>query len=228
MFYILAVASALSLEPSVTAEMPSTMPDIISNALVESEGFLAFVSGCAESRSNLKFDKEIYAANMRQFDLRQRAISMWGGGERLTYKLAFVTSSRGRCARKEVQKALAEMNATMSDLDKNLLSYERQISIGAWLGPIRLCRKTVTSVVKGVDDFRQTPILLFEMTDDGAAQLAAFTKQAISDEVAIRIDGTVVSRPRVHEPALSGKFQVSTPQTELYFESVRQVSTAPC
>jgi preprotein translocase subunit SecD len=106
--------------------------------------------------------------------------------------------------------------------------YERFASIGAWLGPIRLCRKTVVVVKKGVDDLFNTPTIFVEMTDDGAAQLAAFTKQAVLDEVAIRVNGVVISTPRVHEPLLSGKFQISAPQDALHLESVPQLVTAPC
>jgi len=228
MFHVLAVASALSLEPSVPAEMPATMPQSIVGQLLESEGLVAFARGCAENRSIIELDRSIHSAEMQQFELRRRAIGIWGGGDKLSYLLAFVPASRRRCSRKDVRNALAEMRTSLSALEANLLTYERLASIGAWLGPIRLCRKTVAVVGKGVDDYTNTPTILFEMTDEGIAQLAAFTKQALRDEVAIRVNGVVISTPRVHEPLLSGKFQIPAPQDELHFESVRQLATAPC
>jgi preprotein translocase subunit SecD len=228
MFHILVVASALSLEPTLSAEMPATTPGSIEAQLLDSQSLLAFAKGCSESRSYAELDRSIHSAEMQQFSLRRRTQLIWGGGEELSYKLALVNPLQRRCSRKNVQNALAEMSLSLSTFETQLLAYERLESNGVWLGPIRLCRKSVAAVAKGVDELTHTPVILFEMTDEGTAQLAAFTKQVIRDEVAVRLSGAVISSPHVHEPLLSGKFQIPAPQDQLQVESILELAAQPC
>ncbi len=228
MIRILTVASALFLESPASGDIPATMPAGVASELLESEGLLEFAKGCAEERSLSDLDGALLAAETQQFELRRRTILIWGGGSELATRRAIILPLQRRCGRKNLEDALAVLAKMTTASESDLAAYETLLSKGAWLGPIKLCHKTVAAVVAGIDTFRDTPTVLVEMTGKGAERLAEFTERAVLDEVAIRVDGVVVSTPRVHEPMLSGKFQISAPEDQALIESMRSIATAPC
>jgi preprotein translocase subunit SecD len=66
-------------------------------------------------------------------------------------------------------------------------------------------------IVSAVPSFQEngTPVINMVLTAQGARRLADITRRNVGKDLALRIDGKVLSSPRVMEPVLGGQLMIS-------------------
>ena len=81
---------------------------------------------------------------------------------------------------------------------------------GLWIGPIPVCRDTVTQAEEGRDSDTSEPIVVITLMSHWHGRLHAETRRLVEQPLPIRIDGETISEPIVREPIANGKLQVTT------------------
>lgn len=81
-------------------------------------------------------------------------------------------------------------------------------SVGLWIGPVRLCRDSVESA-SAVLDADGSRALLVRLAPEARRRFARWTEAQVGRTMAIRLDGRILSEPRINEPILGGMAQIS-------------------
>lgn len=215
--------AALSLQAVVTMlEKPARLNDDLAAAKAE----LEFAAECAATYMNRRIEAKRHMVEDRHEYARGSATEIWGViqiglGEEV------YPNDPPSCAREKVQAALLRADATLERVERAIAEASAPLAQGAWIGAFRLCRDTVTRAEIGKSDWNGEPELRLRLTRPGRVALTGLTERAVTDNLAIRVDGVVVSEPFIGERLQSDTFNIRARDPNS-LDRIRMLATAAC
>ncbi|WP_242186382.1 hypothetical protein [Sphingomonas sp. CARO-RG-8B-R24-01] len=116
---------------------------------------------------------------------------------------------RRACTMANVTAALREADVALQRAEQAFARATVALRAGAWFGPLQLCRASVLRAEVVRREEEDDWYLSIALRPTAAAAFEGITSRRAGDLLALRVAGTVVSRPRVHGPILEGRFYVS-------------------
>ncbi|WP_010218537.1 hypothetical protein [Sphingomonas sp. PAMC 26621] len=116
---------------------------------------------------------------------------------------------RRACTMTNLSAALQEADVALQRAEQTFEQATIALRSGAWFGPLQLCRASVLRAEVVRREKEGDWYLSITLRPTAAAALEAITRRRTGDLLALRVTGTVVSRPRVLGPILEGRFYVS-------------------
>lgn len=98
---------------------------------------------------------------------------------------------------------------------------------GLWVGPIHLCRDTVSD--SAVSDAEEGPLpsLVVTLRPELRAELQRETERRVASTMPIRLDGKLISEPMVHEPITGGVLALSGTSAQ-ETDAIQAAIRGPC
>lgn len=198
-----AVTSPLAFHNPVSLDVPEPLLASIQRAERSLE--IASCTSTPEQLAMLEDDEEYDGRGERFDEALFRAQALWGDQVR---DLALNYGSDVSCDNISAEAALQAVDAALDEQDQLYRQATAPMGKGVWVGPLKLCRTTVTSVAPGVD-YRDESIVSVTLTRDAAVAFGQITTRSVNYPLPIRVGGEIISSPNVNEPILGGSFQIN-------------------
>jgi preprotein translocase subunit SecD len=182
-------------------------PPRLDDDLAAAKAELEFAAECAATYMNRRVESKRHMVEDRHEYAQGRATEIWGGikiglGEEV------YPNDPPSCAREKVQAALLRAGTRLEMAEQSIAEATEPLAHGAWVGAFRLCRDTVARVEIGKSDWNGEPELRLALTESGRVALAGLTERAVTENLAIRVDGGVISEPFIAEPLRDRTFNI--------------------
>jgi hypothetical protein len=196
-------------------------PDQLIETLTTISIEVEFLGNCLDPGGGDRTDARFTRLDRRYWDTRRKVEAIWGSAtDSAVISEHFLTETffpekRRRCGNAQVQAALDNANAKLTEIEQSLWSAATQQRMGAWVGALRLCRDTVSQAEIGTDGWQDEPVLHVTLTAESRGSFAALTERSVGLKLAVLVDGRVISEPTINEPIRDGRFylQARDPQT---------------
>ena len=219
--------SILTLDGNPSSAVSFDAPATVVKALTEARIALEAVARCGGSNEQFivelvykDFEKRYYAA-------LRRAEGIWGDAVLSNPELEEVVSERLACGRIDIRYAVRESEIALENEERIFSQATAAMRFGAWAGPLKLCRQTVTVAEPGQDYLSNQPTIFITLDPRSAALFSSLTDRSINGPLAIRLNGEVIAEPIVFERIEGGQFQVTGPEAPV-LERLREAVDNRC
>lgn len=182
-------------------------PRRLNDDLAAAKADLEFAAECAATYMNRRMEAKRQMVEGRHAYAEGRATEIWGKIE-IGMGEEEYPNDPPSCAREKVQAALQRAEITLERVERSIAEATSPLAQGAWIGAFRLCRDTVSKAEIGKSDWNGEPELRIVLTGPGGNALASLFARAVTENLAVRVDGGVVSEPFVAEPLQGDSFHI--------------------
>lgn len=229
---VLSITTGLLLQ-GATPDPHIRAPDQLIGTFTAISIEVEFLGDCLDPGDGDRTDARFKQLNRRYSDTRRKVEAIWGSAtdsaaiSEYFFTEAFFPEKRRSCGKAQVQAALDHANAKLTEIEQSLsLAAARQHS-GVWAGALQLCRGTVSQAEIGTDGWQNEPVLHITLTAENRGSFAALTERAIGLNLAVLVDGRVISEPNINEPIQDGRFYLQARDPQI-LERARALIAGTC
>ena len=202
------------------------MPPRLTDDMAAAKADLEFSAECAATYMNRRMEAKRHMVEDRYAFTQGCAAEIWGKIE-IGMGEEDYPNDPPSCAREKVQAALQRAETALERVERAIAEATGPLAQGAWVGALRLCRDTVSKAVIGKSDWNSEPELQLALTKSGRNALTGLFQQAVTENLAIRVDGGVVSEPFIAEPFQGDRLHIQTRDPQA-LERIRTVVAHGC
>ena len=215
------IVLAVALAPSGSPSFPELKrPVELSDPGLETFTLLDFAGSCVEDHPQWGLEGELDRVDHRYWSTAQRNEEVWGSDPR--HDEISGESRPFRCRKGNAAATLRQIDQALDAQDVVFARATAGIEHGVWIGSLKLCKGSVLETWFGTVRIAKQPALFVKLTPQANAWFASLTRNSVNRRLAIRLEGSIISRPTIYEPIEDGFLQITGPD-ELTLRRARSV-----
>jgi preprotein translocase subunit SecD len=198
-------AAGMSSANTKVVDQPSGMVSAFNSAQAQ----INVVGECADLHPTRGFEEELQKRETAYLNAVREAKGIWGNAVEPDYGVN--TTRPANCSKRNVKIALNKTDKALAAQQELFEQAIANMGHGVWVGPLKLCQGVVKRVQFGNSAIGNQPILEIELDRTAWPVLAEITGRTVGSELAVRMNGQIIMRPRVNEPLESGQLAFTGP-----------------
>jgi hypothetical protein len=173
---------------------------------------LDLVGDCIERHPQWDLGDDLQRIEHRYWSTAERNDEVWGSDPSRDGMSDDPPSFR--CRKANATAALKQIDQTMDVQDAAFARATNGIEHGLWIGSLKLCKRSVIEAVFGTERLTKQPALFVKLTPQASAAFTSLTRNSVERRLAVRLEGSIISRPTIYEPLEQGALQIIGPDEQ--------------
>lgn len=208
MFMTILVATAVTTGSLVELKRPAELID----SSLKTYTLLDLVGDCVERHPQWDLEDDLQRTERRYWSTIVRNEEVWGA-DPSSFEISGETPSFS-CRKVNAAAALRRIDHALDAQDAAFARATNGIEHGLWIGSLKLCKASVIEVRIDTERLTKRPALFVKLAPQASASFASLTRKALERRLAVRLDGSIISRPTIYEPMEHGILQIIGPDEQ--------------
>jgi hypothetical protein len=222
MFMTILVAITVASGPLAELRRPAELVD----PGLKNYTLLDLVGDCVERHPQWDLEDDLQRTERRYWSMIARNEEVWGA-DPSSFEISDEIPSF-RCRKANAAARLKQLDQALDVQDAAFARATDGIEHGLWVGSLKLCKSSVAEVRLDTERRTKQPALFIKLTPQASTSFASLTRNSVNSRLAVRLEGSIISRPTIYEPMEQGVLLIAGPEEQTLTRALFAIEASRC